>query len=114
MAGLILSKKRISMTDIVGRLWGFCHTFRHDGINLLNAIWPNSKREGWIWFDTQGRITYSLASKKRFLYHLTHRSVDPAIGAQWNVFSVLLHRGINSIENKFLKMRQGFLFKQTH
>ena len=23
------------MTDIVGKLWGFCHTLRHDGIDWL-------------------------------------------------------------------------------
>lgn len=27
-----------SMTDIVGKLWGFCHTLRHDGIDYGDYI----------------------------------------------------------------------------
>ncbi len=30
--------KRGSMTDIVGKLWGFCHTLRHDGIDYGDYI----------------------------------------------------------------------------
>jgi type I restriction enzyme M protein len=26
------------MTDIVGKLWGFCHTLRHDGIDYGDYI----------------------------------------------------------------------------
>ena len=26
------------MTDIVGKLWGFCHTRRHDGIDYGNYL----------------------------------------------------------------------------
>ena len=33
-----LSKKRIFMADIVGKLWGFCHTLRHDGIDYGDYI----------------------------------------------------------------------------
>jgi len=33
-----LVKKRIFMTDIVGKLWGFCHTLRHDGIDYGDYI----------------------------------------------------------------------------
>ena len=32
MAGLILSKSYLGdMTNIATKLWGFCHTLRHDG-----------------------------------------------------------------------------------
>lgn len=32
-------KKRIDkMTDIVNKLWGFCHTLRHDGIDYGDYI----------------------------------------------------------------------------
>ncbi len=31
-------KKRFFMTDIVGKLWGFCHTLRHDGIDYGDYI----------------------------------------------------------------------------
>jgi len=30
--------KRDSMADIVGKLWGFCHTLRHDGIDYGDDI----------------------------------------------------------------------------
>ena len=33
-----LSKKRFFMTDIVGKLWGFCYTLRHDGIDYGDYI----------------------------------------------------------------------------
>jgi type I restriction enzyme M protein len=26
------------MTDIVQKLWGFCHTLRHDGIDYIEQI----------------------------------------------------------------------------
>ena len=26
------------MTDVVGKLWGFCHTLRHDGIDYGDYI----------------------------------------------------------------------------
>ena len=26
------------MSDVVGKLWGFCHTLRHDGIGYLDYI----------------------------------------------------------------------------
>jgi type I restriction enzyme M protein len=26
------------MTDIVGKLWGFCHTLRHDGVDYGDYI----------------------------------------------------------------------------
>jgi hypothetical protein len=29
----IMSKTGNLMSDIVGKLWGFCHTLRHDGID---------------------------------------------------------------------------------
>ena len=27
------------MTDIVEKLWGFCHTLHHDGIEQLTHLW---------------------------------------------------------------------------
>jgi len=33
------------MTDIVGKLWGFCHTLRHDGIDPASELLSHIKSE---------------------------------------------------------------------
>jgi len=46
-----LSKKRTFMTDIVAKLWGFCHTLRHDGIDYgdyIEELPSSNKSVQWI------------------------------------------------------------------
>ena len=35
------------MSDIVQKLWGFCHTLRHDGVDYGDCIEGTSKNSCW-------------------------------------------------------------------
>ena len=59
-AGDISNEKGLSLTDVVQKLWGFCHTLRHDGIDYGDYI---------------EQITYLL-----FLKMADERGVDAAEG----------------------------------
>lgn len=52
------------MSDIVGKLWGFCHTLRHDGIDYGDYI---------------EQITYLL-----FLKMADERGLEMPAGCSWS------------------------------
>src|SRR6185437_3331932 len=51
------------MSDVVGKLWGFCHTLRHDGIDYGDYI---------------EQITYLL-----FLKMASERGIELPSGCEW-------------------------------
>src|SRR5258708_16092764 len=57
------------MTDVVGKLWGFCHTLRHDGIGYGDHV---------------EQITYLL-----FLKMADERAVDLPEGCDWPTLRAL-------------------------
>ena len=56
------------MTDIVGKLWGFCHTLRHDGIDYGDYI---------------EQLTYLL-----FLKMIEERGVEIPDETKWTALNV--------------------------
>src|SRR4051812_30084899 len=53
------------MTDVVGKLWGFCHTLRHEGVDYGDYI---------------EQVTYLL-----FIKMAEERGVDLPDGCEWEV-----------------------------
>ncbi len=51
------------MTDIVTKLWGFCHTLRHDGIDYGDYIEQLTYCSKLYTFSLPSSWTYLLASE---------------------------------------------------
>ena len=64
------------MTDIVGKLWGFCHTLRHDGIDYGDYI---------------EQLTYLL-----FLKMVEEKGVEIPSKYSWSVFDITKGRPVEA------------------